>query len=154
MTRSRFGGGEEIAGGRFRPDSEAGRAAQSQLAQVRQSQDGRPTSLLDITTDLGIPVVAAFSTRRDGSAFALGLGARTTQPEAACSAVFEMCQSELSLHVIAAKIRESGQASLNESDLRQLARATTLDTQGCLLLQPLEASAPPRPLLGNPFAGH
>jgi ribosomal protein S12 methylthiotransferase accessory factor len=96
--------------------------------------------LLDITTDLGVPVVAAFSCRPDGYGFALGLGARATLAEAARSAIFEMCQSELSLHVIAAKRREAGEAALNESDRRQVLRATTLDTRGCLLLQPDDAA--------------
>jgi ribosomal protein S12 methylthiotransferase accessory factor len=53
--------------------------------------------------------------------------------------IFEMCQSELSLHVIAAKRRESGEAALNESDRRQHARATILDDRACLLLQPDDA---------------
>jgi ribosomal protein S12 methylthiotransferase accessory factor len=118
------------------PDSEAGVAAVSLLKQIRRGQDDRRTVLLDITSDLGIPVVAAFSSRSDGYGFALGLSAGTGCADAVRSAIFEMCQSELSLHVIAAKCRESGQAALNDSDLRQYARASVLDTHGCLLLQP------------------
>jgi ribosomal protein S12 methylthiotransferase accessory factor len=132
------------------PDSEAGQAAATLLLQVRGDKTGRQTVLLDITTDLGIPVVAAFSTRRDGLGFALGLGARTSLAEATRAAIFEMCQSELSLHVIAAKRQESGQSALNESDLRQLARAA-IDPAGCLLLQPLdEATVSPATLAGDP----
>ena len=119
------------------PDSEAGDAAATLVSQVRQTASGRQTWLLDITTDLGIPVVAAFSTRQDGDAFALGMAARASLAEAARSAISEMCQSELSLHVIAAKRREAGEAALNESDRRQLARAT-LDPRTCLLLQPCD----------------
>jgi ribosomal protein S12 methylthiotransferase accessory factor len=108
--------------------------------------------LLDITSDLGVPVVAAFSTRPDGCGFALGLGARTTLPEAAIAAIFEMCQSELSLHVIAAKRRESGDVALNESDRRQVARATRLDTRACTLLHPDDAAvAAPAALVGDPM---
>jgi ribosomal protein S12 methylthiotransferase accessory factor len=118
------------------PDSKAGVAAEALLVQVRQGRSDRRTCLLDITTDLGIPAVAAFSLRKDGYGFALGLGAGTSLREAARSAIFEMCQSELSLHVIEAKRRESGDAALNESDLRQHARAALLDTRTCLLLQP------------------
>ena len=105
------------------------------LARVRAGQGARQTTLLDITSDLGVPVVAAFSTRPDGYGFALGMAARVDFVEAARSAIFEMCQSELSLHVIAAKQRESGQAGLNESDLRQLKRASVLNPNGCLLLR-------------------
>ena len=89
-------------------DSEAGRRAARLIARVRQGNDIRQTALLDITSDLGVPVVAAFSMRRDGFGVAVGFGARTTLAEAAQAAIFEMCQSELSLHVIAAKRRQSG----------------------------------------------
>ena len=132
------------------PDSEAGHAAAMLLKQLRCGQGDRQASLLDISTDLGVPVMAAFSARPDGHGFALGLGARTSPSEAARSAIFEMCQSELSLHVIAAKRRESGEAALNESDLRQLARAATLDTSTCPLLWPGdEAAVPPAMLAGD-----
>jgi ribosomal protein S12 methylthiotransferase accessory factor len=117
-------------------DTEAGDAAATLLTQLRCGRGERQTQLLDITTDLGVPVVAAFSTRPDGYGFALGIGSRTSLMAAARSAIFEMCQSELSLHVIAAKRAQSGEAALNESDLRQHARAMLLDTRQCLLLQP------------------
>ena len=124
-------------GGAIAVDSKAGQAAETLLEHIRRGQDNRQTMLLDITTDIGIPVVAAFSfSRIDGDGFALGLGARTDPAEAARSAIFEMCQSELSLHVIAAKRRESSDAALNASDQRQLARAAALNPQRCLLLQP------------------
>jgi ribosomal protein S12 methylthiotransferase accessory factor len=134
------------------PGSEVGHAAATLLARVRRGRGDRQTSLLDITTDLGVPVVAAFSARPDGYGLALGLGARASLAEAARSAIFEMCQSELSLHVIAAKRRESGQAGLNESDLRQLARAATIDTHGCPLFWPVsEAATTPAMLGGDPL---
>jgi ribosomal protein S12 methylthiotransferase accessory factor len=113
------------------------------LAQIRAGQGSRQTMLLDITTDLGVPVVAAFSTNPDGHDFALGTAARTTQPDAARSAIFEMCQSELSLHVIAVKQRESGQAALNESDRRQQSRAASLNPETCLLLRPDDDTSEP-----------
>ena len=132
----------------FPPDSEA----TALLAQARAGQGDRQTTLLDITTDLGIPTVAAFSTRPDGYGFALGTAARTTRTQAACSAIFEMFQSELSLHVIAAKQRESGPAALNESDLRQQTRASTLNPDTCLLLQP-DDSAPTPHIIPNETIG-
>jgi ribosomal protein S12 methylthiotransferase accessory factor len=134
------------------PETEAGDAAVTLLAQIRQGHGDRQTVLLDITTDLGIPVIAAFSTRPDGYGFALGMAARIDFAGAARSAIFEMCQSELSLHVIAAKRRESGDAALNESDLRQQNRGSTLNASHCLLLQPdTAASTPPPALSGDPL---
>jgi ribosomal protein S12 methylthiotransferase accessory factor len=118
------------------------------LTRVRAGQGGRQTTLLDITSDLGVPVIAAFSTRPDGYGFALGTAARTDFADAARSAIFEMCQSELSLRVIAAKQRESGPAALNESDLRQQTRASSLNPDTCLLLRPDDA-APTPALCGN-----
>ena len=140
-------------GRRGRPSARiANRAGRRRpAAQLRRGQIGRRTALLDITTDLGIPAVAAFSTRADGYGFALGMGARTTPAEAARSAIFEMCQSELSLHVIEAKRREFGEAALNESDRRQYARAALLDPRMCLLLRPrTNMPAAPETLPGDP----
>ena len=118
------------------PDSEAGRAAAELLAQVRQEKTDRKSWLLNITTDVEIPAVAAVSTRADGYGFAFGLGARLSLAEAACAAIFELCQVELGQHVVAAKRHESGDGALNESDRRQLRRGTLLDTRDCALLQP------------------
>lgn len=132
-------------------DGDAGQAAAGLLARLRRGQSERRTLLLDITSDLGVPVVAAFSTLQDGRGFAFGLGARPNLADAAGSAIFEMCQSELSLHVIAAKRRQSGEAALNDSDRRQLARAAALSPDNCLLLQPDDAADATVPLVGNPL---
>jgi ribosomal protein S12 methylthiotransferase accessory factor len=126
-------------------DSAAGMAAVALLVRLRRGRDRRQTTLLDITTDLGIPVVAAFSVRPDGYGFALGMAARTSLADAARSAIFEMCQSELSLRVIATKRLEAGEAALNESDRRQHARATLLDARDCVLLHPDNATPPAPP---------
>ncbi len=117
-------------------DSEVGRAATELLAELRQGKQERRTWLLDITTDLDIPAVAAVSSGADGFGFAFGLGARLTLVDAACAAIFEMCQVELGPHVVAAKRRESGDDALQEGDLRHLRRTTLIDTRLCPLLQP------------------
>ena len=132
-------------------ESAAGQAAACLLARLRQGQSDRRTVLLDITTDLGVPVAAAFSTLPDGRGFARGFGARLNLADAACSAIFELCQSELSLHVIAAKQRQSGESALNDSDRRQLTRARRLNPHDCLLLQPDGAANPPVSLPGDPL---
>jgi ribosomal protein S12 methylthiotransferase accessory factor len=116
--------------------TEAAHAAADLLARVRRSAAERKTWLLDITTDVEIPVVAAVSALADGYGFAVGFGARLTLADAACGAIFELCQVELGQHVVTAKRHESGDGGLNESDLRQLRRSTSFDTRGCALLQP------------------
>jgi ribosomal protein S12 methylthiotransferase accessory factor len=65
--------------------------------------------LLDITTDIGVPCVAAVSCQPDGSGFAFGLSAR---PQLV-AAITEMCRLELSDAVISAKRSERGDAALN-----------------------------------------
>jgi ribosomal protein S12 methylthiotransferase accessory factor len=117
------------------PGSEAASGAAELLAQARQGHGHRTSWLLDITTDVEIPVIAAISTSSDGYGFAVGFGARLTVADAARAAVFELCQVELGLHVVAAKRRESGDEAMNESDRRQLRRGT-FDTRKCALLQP------------------
>lgn len=118
------------------PDGKAAAAANALLGQVRQGKTDRTSWLLDITTDVEIPVVAALSADADGFGFAFGFGARLTLADAARAAIFELCQVEFVRHVVAAKRRESGDGALNESDRRQLRRITDFDTRGCRLLQP------------------
>ena len=57
----------------------------------------RPTVLLDLTTDIGIPVAAALSSAPDGSLPALGFAARFGMAEAAGAAVAEMLGVEAAL---------------------------------------------------------
>lgn len=97
----------------------------------------RRSWLLDITTDIGIPTVAAISCDPGGLGFAFGLAARTTLAAAARAAMLEMCQLELAYAVIEAKRRERGDAGLNAKDRLHLERATKIDAEQCLLLQPL-----------------
>jgi ribosomal protein S12 methylthiotransferase accessory factor len=118
------------------PDSAAGRAAAELLAQARQGNEDRQTWLLDISTDVEIPAVAAVSARSDGYGFAFGLAARLNLADAVSAAIFELFQVELGQHIVAAKRSESGDAALNESDRRQLRRGTLFDSRGCVLLQP------------------
>jgi ribosomal protein S12 methylthiotransferase accessory factor len=111
--------------------------AQALLPQLRQNATGRRSWLLDITTDIGVPCVAAVSCSANGSGFAFGLAARPTLKAAARSAILEMCQLELALAVVEAKCRESGQAALNKRDQGHLRRATLIDADRCPLLQPV-----------------
>ena len=92
--------------------------------------------LLDITSDIGVPCVAAVSCNPDGFGLACGLASRPTLKAAACAAVLEMCQGELAHAVVEAKVRERGEAALNLRDRAHRRRATSLNADRCLLLQP------------------
>jgi ribosomal protein S12 methylthiotransferase accessory factor YcaO len=66
-------------------------------------QRRRKTRLIDITTDVGLPVVVAVAADPDGRRVAVGYGARPVLAEAALAAVTEMVQTEVSLeHACAA----------------------------------------------------
>jgi ribosomal protein S12 methylthiotransferase accessory factor len=136
------------------PDSDAGQAAAALLAAARQGKGDRQTWLLDITTDIEIPAVAALSAREDGYGFAFGFAARLAIADAARAALFELFQVELGQHVVAAKRHESGEGALNENDRRQWRRASLFNTRGCALLEPDGAPNPASPgVPDEPTAG-
>lgn len=118
------------------PEDDSQIAAQAVLAQLRQGASARRSWLLDITTDIGVPCVAAISCMADGLGVAFGLAARPTLAVAARSAILEMCQIELAQALVEAKCRERGEAALNERDHIHRRRATMLNADRCLLLQP------------------
>jgi ribosomal protein S12 methylthiotransferase accessory factor len=60
-------------------------------------QRARRTVLLDLTTDIGLPVVAAVSSDPDGACVAMGSAARPMLADAALAAVTEMVQSEVGM---------------------------------------------------------
>jgi ribosomal protein S12 methylthiotransferase accessory factor len=123
-------------GGSIPPQHEARIMAEALLPRLRQNATGRRSWLLDITTDIGVPCVAAVSCSANGFGFAFGLAARPTLKAAARSAILEMCQLELALAVVEAKRRESGEAALNKRDQGHRRRATMIDADRCPLLQP------------------
>jgi ribosomal protein S12 methylthiotransferase accessory factor len=124
-------------GGSIPPQHEAHIMAEALLPRLRQNVTGRRSWLLDITTDIGVPCVAAVSCRANGFGFAFGLAARPTLMAAARSAILEMCQLELALAVVEAKVRERGEAALNKRDQGHRRRATMIDADRCPLLQPV-----------------
>ena len=131
-----------IGGQRPRPLSLDGAATATGvrlLAALRQSSSSRASWLLDITTEVDIPCVAAVSVDDTGRGLACGLAARLTPEEAVRAAVLEMCQMELASPIAAAKLRERGVETLNETDRRHLARAAKIDAGTCELLHPLGA---------------
>jgi thiazole/oxazole-forming peptide maturase SagD family component len=58
---------------------------------------GRNTRLLDLTSDIGLPVVAAVSSDRYGQLVAVGSAARPDVADAALAAVTEMVQAEAAM---------------------------------------------------------
>jgi len=136
-------------GGRFGrsipPQHEACVMADGLLQQLRQAASGRRrTWLLDITTDIGVPCVAAVSCRPDGSGFAFGLSARPRLEAAACAAITELCQIELADALVATKRSEGGDDLLNAHDRIHL-RRSHVNADRCALLQPV--AAPPAHLV-------
>ncbi len=82
-------------------------AAARLLAEFRQGAAGQATWLLDITTDLDVPCIAAVSCDLDGRAVAVGSACRPTMAAAARSALLEMCQMELATALAPAKPNET-----------------------------------------------
>jgi ribosomal protein S12 methylthiotransferase accessory factor len=123
------------------PGDEARIMAEILLAQLRQTASARRCWLLDITTDIGVPCVAAVSCTADGFGLGVGLAARPTLTAAARSAILEMCQIELAHAVVEAKCRERGEAALNQRDRVHRRRATLIDADRCPLLQPVAERA-------------
>jgi len=102
----------------------------------------RMTRLFEITTDIGIPAVAAVSAEPDGSDVALGFAGRLDGQAAALSAVTEMLQMEVSLETA----RLMGDASGTWATWRSEVSMTT---------PPLSAGATvsPSPLRGGVRGG-
>jgi ribosomal protein S12 methylthiotransferase accessory factor len=131
-----------IGGRRARPLAGEGPAmaeAVRLLGVLRQDSGERASWLLDLTTDLGIPCVAALSVDAAGTDLTCGFAARPTLEGAARAAVLEMCQMELALFVALAKREEHGEGALNEVDRRHLDRAGRIAAGRCDLIHPLGA---------------
>lgn len=116
-------------------------AAAALLARLRQGEGGRRSWLLDITTDLGVPAVAAVSFDAAGGGFCFGTAARPSLAAAGCAALMEMAQIELAMEVVEAKRRERGEAALNAVDRQHLQRLAAIDASSCPIVHP---RAPPR----------
>jgi ribosomal protein S12 methylthiotransferase accessory factor len=82
----------------------------------QRSAQSRRRWLLDLTTDLGVPVVAAISVDREGRLPAIGAGASTSLSAAAMKAFLELCQAELNVHLSLQRWRERSAEELADSD--------------------------------------
>ena len=133
------------------------------IRRLRGDARHRRTWLLDITTDIGVPVVVAASCHDDGLGLCVGHAAAPTLERAAESAVREMTQMELAHRITAAKRAERGDAALNAVDRRHEWRFTELRVMDTPALHPVAPPNPPSDLLedtpglhgnlGTPCAG-
>lgn len=106
------------------PDSPEAAATARLRGELRQTEDaGRTTRVLDITSDLSVPVMAAIAHGIDGKGLTIGLAARPSPARAAASALIELCQMELGLQLASGKREQMGDAALAEVDRRHLERA-------------------------------
>jgi ribosomal protein S12 methylthiotransferase accessory factor len=119
----------------------AGTGAET-IARLRGDAGRRRTWLLDITTDIGVPVVVAASCHDDGFGLCVGHAAAPTLERAADSAVREMTQMELAHRITTAKRAERGEAALNAVDRQHEWRFTALRVTETPALHPI---APPNP---------
>jgi ribosomal protein S12 methylthiotransferase accessory factor len=107
------------------------------IGALRRGVRARHTWLLDITTDIGIPVIAALSCAADGRGLACGLAARTSLAAAGRAAILELCQMELAILLARIKLAHRGEAGITALEARHLARATAVHAEECHLLHPL-----------------
>lgn len=124
---------------RFALEHPATKAGAELLERLRQGETARRTMLLDITTDIGVPAVAAVSVGHDGRGMAYGLSSRLIASDAARAAVLEMCQMEMAAPLAETKRAQGGDAALNEADRRHLRRAE-FAAADCELLHPRDIS--------------
>ena len=105
------------------------------LGTLRQDAKARHTWLLDITTDIGLPVIAALSCSRDGRGLACGLASRTSLMAAARAAVLELCQMELAILLAQAKLAERGKRASRSrigNAWRGRPRSTPITASSCI----------------------
>ncbi len=123
-------------GCRIAPNSTAGQALPDLLRALRHDRDDRRTFVLDITTDLAIPCVAALSCDGDGRDLAFGLAARLDIDAAVRSALVEMCQGELGNDLIGVKLARGGETALSDRERLRARRSRELVYDDHPLLHP------------------
>jgi ribosomal protein S12 methylthiotransferase accessory factor len=106
------------------------------LDTLRQQTKDRASWLLDITTDIDVPVIVALSCDRDGRQLAYGLAARLSIAEAARAAILELCQTELAILLAKIKRVEMGDERLLPTDRAHLERDAMIRADRCELLHP------------------
>ncbi len=108
---------------------------------IRKKSD-RKYWLLDITSDLKIPVIACLSSKPDGRVVIAGFAAHVDYQIAAEKAFIEMCQMELAQELAILKQQQSGNRHLNAQDLIWLARHRQLSTSRYSQFEPQHEAIP------------
>ncbi|MBV9077587.1 MAG: YcaO-like family protein [Methylobacteriaceae bacterium] len=111
------------------------------LPALRSGATGRITNFLDLTSDLGVPVVAALSTGSDGRGLACGLAARPSRTAAVRAALLELGQMELAHRLVELKLARGGPAALAPVEERHR-RRMALDAAALPLLAPVGLPRP------------
>ncbi len=114
---------------------------------LRGNATTRQTWLLDITNDIGVPVVVAASCNPDGFGLCRGSACRPTLAAAAAAALMELAQMEIGASLSAAKCKVRGEAALNDMDWEHIKRYTQPKVVDFPLLHPLAPSGPSCDLL-------
>jgi ribosomal protein S12 methylthiotransferase accessory factor len=117
------------------------------LGQLRGDVTRRRTWLLDITSDIGVPVVVAAACNDDGFGLCRGFACRPTLAAAADAALMELAQMELGYGLSAAKRAVRGEAALNDTDRMHIDRYTQLYVVTNPALHPVAPPASPCDLL-------
>lgn len=115
-------------------------AVAGRISRWRGGSEARLSWFLDLTGDLGVPVVAALSVDRQGKRFAYGFAARQNLSSALLAAFTELAQVELADRVVDAKLAEADEKRLNDTDRLHLARRSLVKPDW-EALQPAEAPA-------------
>ncbi|MGE0766391.1 MAG: YcaO-like family protein [Hyphomicrobiaceae bacterium] len=110
--------------------------AHALLGALRHGRQDRVSWILDLTSDLRVPVMAALSADRDGYGLVCGFAARLDASDAVRAAIYEMCQMELGLNIAEARNGMQASRPLPEDDRARLALAREIDTRSCALLHP------------------
>lgn len=124
---------------RLNPSLELFEFAQSLLCEFRPNSP-RASWLLDLTSDLQIPVFAAISAEADGSAVVAGFSAHTHPESAIKGAVLELCQMELAQQISLQRYAHLGPEHLGETDRHWLDLYQRLALQNYPQLLPDELS--------------
>lgn len=98
----------------------------------------REVWFLDLTTEIGTPVVACCSALADGTAVVAGFAADLSPERAAIRAFLEMCQMELAQELAMMKLDELGEAALQPGDRVWIERYRRLSVGTCPLLVGVE----------------
>jgi len=113
-----------------------------QTAKHIRKKSARKYWLLDITSDLKIPVIACLSSKPDGSVVIAGFSAHVDFQKAAKKAFIEMCQMELAQELAILKQQQNGDQQLNAQDRIWLARNQQLSVSRHRQFEPQHEAVP------------